>query len=96
MPNVSIFEDTLTGGHHNSLGNTLVVADQVNADHSLLPDLIATYASDDEVVRLRVSFRTSLPPTLVTMRSCVCGFPVLSSGLRGSTPSGFTQRSAPS
>ena len=55
MPNVSIFEDTLTGGHHNSLGNTLVVADQVNADHSLLRDLIATYASDDEVVRLRVS-----------------------------------------
>ena len=55
MPNVSIFEDTLTGGHHNSLGNTLVVADQVNADRSLLPELIATYASDDEVVRLRVS-----------------------------------------
>lgn len=55
MPNVSIFEDTLTGGHHNSLGNTLVVADQVNADRSLLPELIATYASEDEVVRLRVS-----------------------------------------
>ncbi len=55
MPNVSIFEDTLTGGHHNSLGNTVAVAEQVNADRSLLPELIATYASDDEVVRLRVS-----------------------------------------
>jgi len=55
MPNVSIFEDTLTGGHHNSLGNTVAVADQVNADRSLLPELIATYASEDEVVRLRVS-----------------------------------------
>lgn len=55
MPSVSIFEDTLTGGHHNSLGNTVAVAEQVNADRSLLAELIATYASDDEVVRLRVS-----------------------------------------
>ena len=55
MPNVSIFEDTLMGGHHNSLGNTVAVAEQVNADRSLLPALIATYASEDEVVRLRVS-----------------------------------------
>ena len=55
MPNVSIFEEILTGGHHNSLGNTLAVADQVNSDRSLLPELIAAYASDDEVVRLRVS-----------------------------------------
>ena len=50
MPNVSIFEDTLTGGHHNSLGNKLAVADQVNADRSLLPELIATYASDSSGV----------------------------------------------
>lgn len=55
MPSVSIFEDTLTGGHHNSLGNTVAVAEQVNADRSLLAELITTYASDDEVVRLRVS-----------------------------------------
>jgi hypothetical protein len=55
MSNVSIFEDRLTGGHHNSLGNTVAVAEQVNADRSLLPELIATYGSDDEVVRLRVS-----------------------------------------
>lgn len=55
MPNVSIFEDTLTGGHHNSLGNTLQVAEQVIAKRTLLPELIETYASEDEVVRLRVS-----------------------------------------
>ena len=55
MPNVSVFEDALTGGHHNSLGNTVAVSEQVNADRSLLPELINTYASDDEVVRLRVS-----------------------------------------
>ena len=55
MPNVSVFEDALTGGHHNSLGNTVAVAEQVNADRSLLPELINTYASEDEVVRLRVS-----------------------------------------
>jgi len=55
MPNVSVFEDALTGGHHNSLGNTVEVSEQVNADRSLLPELINTYASDDEVVRLRVS-----------------------------------------
>lgn len=55
MPNVSVFEDALTGGHHNSLGNTVAVSEQVNADRSFLPELINTYASDDEVVRLRVS-----------------------------------------
>ena len=55
MPNVSVFEGILTGGHHNSLGNTVAVAEQVNAHRSLLPELINTYASEDEVVRLRVS-----------------------------------------
>lgn len=55
MPRVSVFEDSLTGGHHNSLGNTVAVAEQVNADRSLLPELINTYSSEDEVVRLRVS-----------------------------------------
>ena len=55
MPSVSVVEDALTGGHHNSLGNTVAVAEQVNADRSLLPELINTYASEDEVVRLRVS-----------------------------------------
>ena len=55
MPNVSVFEDTLSGGHPNSLGNTIAVAQQVNSNRNLLAELIATYGSDDEVVRLRVS-----------------------------------------
>lgn len=55
MPSVKSFEDRLSGGHPNSLGNTVSVADEVVADRSLLRGLIATYSSDDEVVRLRVS-----------------------------------------
>lgn len=51
----SVFEVDLAGGHHNSLGNTVSVAQRVIADPSLLDELIATYASEDEVVRLRVS-----------------------------------------
>ncbi len=54
MP-VSIFEETLTGGHPNSLGNTVAVVDQVLKDKSKLKELYNTYSSDDEVVRLRVS-----------------------------------------
>ncbi|MBX9471675.1 hypothetical protein [Microcella sp.] len=52
---VSRFEAPLTGGHPNSLGNTVSVVDEVLADHSLLPELVACYRSDDAVVRLRVS-----------------------------------------
>jgi hypothetical protein len=55
MTNTSEFEVALSGGHHNSLGNTEAVADQVRADISRLDELIDTYSSDDEVVRLRVS-----------------------------------------
>ncbi|UYN83474.1 MAG: hypothetical protein KIT89_12425 [Microcella sp.] len=52
---VSRFESTLTGGHPNSLGNTVSVVDEVLADRALLADLVACYRSDDAVVRLRVS-----------------------------------------
>jgi hypothetical protein len=55
MPSLASFEARLSGGHPNSLGNTVSVAQDVIADRSLLPALIATYSSDDEVVRLRVS-----------------------------------------
>jgi hypothetical protein len=55
MPSLASFEARLSGGHPNSLGNTVSVAQHVIADRSLLPELIATYSSDDEVVRLRVS-----------------------------------------
>jgi hypothetical protein len=49
------FEPVLTGGHPNSLGNTVSVVDEVLADRALLPELVACYRSDDPVVRLRVS-----------------------------------------
>ncbi|MEO7197261.1 MAG: hypothetical protein ABIZ50_02190 [Solirubrobacterales bacterium] len=48
-------EKRLTGGHPNSLGNTIEVVDVVLADSQLVAPLLETYASEDEVVRLRVS-----------------------------------------
>ncbi|MFL0711889.1 MAG: hypothetical protein ACJLS2_03810 [Microcella pacifica] len=53
MP-VSRFESPLTGGHPNSLGNTVSVVDEVLADRALLAELVACYRSEDAVVRLRV------------------------------------------
>ena len=55
MVSATFFEARLSGGHPNSLGNTVSVAQDVIANRSLLPELIATYSSEDEVVRLRVS-----------------------------------------
>lgn len=49
------FEEILKGGHPNSLGDTLKVVDAVKKDERKLKDLIDTYSSRDEVVRLRVS-----------------------------------------
>lgn len=51
----SIFEEKLTGGHPNSLGNTLEVVEEVLEDTSKLEELYNCYFSDDEVVRLRTS-----------------------------------------
>ena len=45
----------LAGGHHNSLGRTVEVVDEVLADLSRLDDLFDCYKSSDEVVRLRTS-----------------------------------------
>ena len=52
---VSRFETPLSGGHPNSLGNSVRVVDEVLADRTLLAELVACYRSDDAVVRLRVS-----------------------------------------
>jgi len=52
---VSIYEGLLSGGHPNSLGNTVEVVAAVGDNPDLLAELIATYASEDPVVRLRVS-----------------------------------------
>lgn len=49
------FEQTLTGGHPNSLGQTLDVVAVVVKAPERLRELIDTYSSSDEVVRLRVS-----------------------------------------
>ena len=49
------FEELLTGGHPNSLGNTLQVVEAVLADKKKLKQLYECYFSEDEVVRLRVS-----------------------------------------
>jgi len=52
MPN---FEARLSGGHPNSLGNTIEVVDEVLADGNNFDELFQCYFSSDEVVRLRVS-----------------------------------------
>lgn len=49
------FEQRLTGGHPNSLGNTIEVVDEVLADNALFDELFNCYFSSDEIVRLRVS-----------------------------------------
>lgn len=49
------FEERLTGGHPNSLGNTVEVVEEVLANHELFNELFHCYFSEDEVVRLRVS-----------------------------------------
>lgn len=49
------FEQKLTGGHPNSLGNTVDVVQVVLDDHSRFEELFNCYFSTDEVIRLRVS-----------------------------------------
>lgn len=48
-------EESLSGGHPNSLGNTVEVVESVLSDHNLFDELFNCYFSKDEVVRLRVS-----------------------------------------
>ena len=49
------FEERLTGGHPNSLGNTVEVVEEVLSDHAKFQELFQCYFSNDEVVRLRTS-----------------------------------------
>lgn len=51
----SIFEEKLTGGHPNSLGNTVKVVEEVLSETEKLEELYLCYFLDDEVVRLRTS-----------------------------------------
>lgn len=48
-------EEKLTGGHPNSLGNTIEVVESVLAKPDQFQELFDCYFSEDEVVRLRVS-----------------------------------------
>ncbi len=50
-------EERLTGGHPNSLGETVSVVEDVLRDDTkvLFDELCNTYKSEDEIVRLRVS-----------------------------------------
>ncbi|MET1259906.1 hypothetical protein ABV409_11205 [Flagellimonas sp. DF-77] len=52
---MSGFELQLTGGHPNSLGNTVAVVESVLEDPTRFEELFNCYFSEDEVVRLRVS-----------------------------------------
>jgi hypothetical protein len=49
------FEERLTGGHPNSLGNTVEIVEEVLATPTLFDELFHCYYSDDPVIRLRVS-----------------------------------------
>lgn len=49
------YESALTGGHRNSLGNTVAVVEDVLAQPSNFEELFNCYFSNNEVVRLRTS-----------------------------------------
>ncbi len=49
------FEERLTGGHPNSLGNTIEVVEEVLANPTKFDELFECYFSNDEIVRLRTS-----------------------------------------
>lgn len=49
------FEEQLSGGHHNSLGNTEEVTKEVLNNAMLFDELFNCYFSNDELVRLRTS-----------------------------------------
>ena len=49
------FEQSLKGGHPNSLGNTLEVVNAVLGNTDKMEDLLLCYQSDDDTIRLRTS-----------------------------------------
>jgi len=52
---LSNFEMALTGGHPNSLGNTIAVVQEILQNPGRIKELYDCYFSNDEIVRLRVS-----------------------------------------
>jgi hypothetical protein len=55
LPNLTNFEIALTGGHPNSLGNTILVVEEILQKPKRIKELYDCYFSTDEIVRLRVS-----------------------------------------
>ena len=49
------YESELTGGHPNSLGNTIKVVEHVIVKKNRINSLIKCYSSTDQIVRLRTS-----------------------------------------
>ncbi len=49
------FENTLKGGHPNSLGKTVEVVEEVLSNPDKIDELFSCYNSNDETVRLRTS-----------------------------------------
>jgi len=49
------FENALTGGHPNSLGNTILIVEEILKNNDRIQELFDCYFSKDEIVRLRVS-----------------------------------------
>ena len=52
---INSYEKQLSGGHHNSLGNTVEVVEHVLESETRVDDLLDCYRSADGLVRLRVS-----------------------------------------
>jgi hypothetical protein len=55
LPNLNNFEIALTGGHPNSLGNTILVVEEILKNPKRIQELFDCYFSSDEIVRMRVS-----------------------------------------
>ena len=53
--NLTSFETALAGGHPNSLGNTILVVEEILQNPERIQELFDCYFSKDEIVRLRVS-----------------------------------------
>jgi len=49
------FEERLTGGHPNALGNTVEIVEEILNDHQRFNELFLCYFSTDATVRLRTS-----------------------------------------
>ena len=61
------YESELTGGHPNSLGNTIKVVEHVIVKKNRINSLIKCYSSTDQIVRLRTSNAFTVSYTHLTL-----------------------------